>query len=153
MDEARKALKSKQSLGESSLMSYLTSLVQCLVVVTLLVAVTGENKQVLPLPVKVTLAPMKVQVAALRGQPHGEKIDKTPALGEFTANPGVTQIPVDPMQETAVAELFFRDSFFDMLCQETNKYYLQHRQQRRHGQVKKPFCTVRSTVEETGKGA
>lgn len=57
------------------------------------------------------------------------KIDKTPALGEFTGNPGVTQIPVDPTQESAVAELFFGDSFFDMLCQETNRYYLQHREQ------------------------
>jgi hypothetical protein len=38
------------------------------------------------------------------------KTDKTPALGEFTGNPGVTQIPVDPTQETAVAELFFGDS-------------------------------------------
>jgi hypothetical protein len=26
-----------------------------------------------PLPVKVTLAPTRVQVVALRGQPHGEK--------------------------------------------------------------------------------
>jgi hypothetical protein len=68
------------------------------------------------------------------------KIDKTPALGEFTGNPGVQQFPVDSTQESAVAELFFGDSFFDMLCQETNRYYLQHREQRRHGQVKKPIC-------------
>jgi hypothetical protein len=52
----------------------------------------------------------------------------------------VQQFPVDPTQESAVAELFFGDSFFDMLCQETNRYYLQHREQRRHGQVKKPIC-------------
>jgi hypothetical protein len=61
------------------------------------------------------------------------KIDKTPALGEFTGNPEVRQIPVDPTQESAVAELFFGDSFFDMLCQETNRYYLQHREQLEYG--------------------
>jgi hypothetical protein len=61
------------------------------------------------------------------------KIDKMPALGEFTGNPGVRQIPVDPTQESAVAELFFGDSFFDMLCQETNRYYLQHREQFEYG--------------------
>jgi hypothetical protein len=46
------------------------------------------------------------------------KVDKTPTLGQFTGNPGVKQI----------AELFFGDSFFDMVCQETNRYYFQHRQ-------------------------
>jgi hypothetical protein len=66
--------------------------------------------------------------SSITGTAPWGKIDKTPALGEFTGNPGVTQIPVDPTQETAVAELFFGDSFFDMLCQETNRYYLQHRE-------------------------
>ncbi|PNF32593.1 hypothetical protein B7P43_G18449 [Cryptotermes secundus] len=35
-------------------------------------------------------------------------------------------MPLDPTQVSEVAELFFGDSFFDMLCQETNRYYLQH---------------------------
>jgi hypothetical protein len=51
------------------------------------------------------------------------KVDKTPILGECTGNPGVRQIPADP---TKVFELFFGDSFFDLLCQETNRYYLQN---------------------------
>jgi hypothetical protein len=57
------------------------------------------------------------------------KVNKTPTLEEFTGNPGVKQIPSDPTQVSDVAELFFGDSFFDMLCQETNRYYLQHREQ------------------------
>ncbi|PNF16120.1 hypothetical protein B7P43_G03265 [Cryptotermes secundus] len=56
------------------------------------------------------------------------KVDKTPALGQFTGNQGVKQISSDPTQVSEVAELFFGDSFFDMLCQETNRYYLQHRE-------------------------
>jgi hypothetical protein len=56
------------------------------------------------------------------------KVDKTPTLGEFTGNPGVKQIPSDPTQVSEIAELFFGDSFFDMLCQETNRYYLQNRE-------------------------
>jgi hypothetical protein len=38
-------------------------------------------------------------------------------LGQFTGNLGVKQIPLDPTQVSEVAELFFGDSFFDMLCQ------------------------------------
>jgi hypothetical protein len=57
------------------------------------------------------------------------KVDKSPTLEDFTGNPGVKQIPSDPTQVSDVAELFFGDSFFDMLCQETNRYYLQHREQ------------------------
>jgi hypothetical protein len=38
-------------------------------------------------------------------------------LRQFTGNPGVKQIPSDPTQVSEVAELFFADSFFDMLCQ------------------------------------
>jgi hypothetical protein len=34
---------------------------------------SDRGEQVWPLRVNVTLAPTKVQVAALRGQPHGEK--------------------------------------------------------------------------------
>jgi hypothetical protein len=40
----------------------------------------------------------------------------------------VKQIPSDPTQVFEIAELFFGDSFFDMLCQETNRYYLQNRE-------------------------
>jgi hypothetical protein len=67
--------------------------------------------------------------SSIAGTATWGKIDKSPPLGEFTGNLGVTQIPVDPTQETAVAELFFGDSFFDMLCQETNRYYLHHHEQ------------------------
>jgi hypothetical protein len=35
------------------------------------------------------------------------KVDKMPTLGQFTGNPGVKQIPSDPMQVSEVAELFF----------------------------------------------
>jgi hypothetical protein len=45
------------------------------------------------------------------------KVDKTPTLGQFTGNPGVKQIPSDPTPVSEVAELFFGNSFFDMLCQ------------------------------------
>jgi hypothetical protein len=54
------------------------------------------------------------------------KADKMSTLGEFTGNPGVRQIPADPTKVSDVAELSFGDSFFDMLCQETNRYYLQN---------------------------
>ncbi|PNF36763.1 hypothetical protein B7P43_G11572 [Cryptotermes secundus] len=56
------------------------------------------------------------------------KVDKTPTLGKCTGDPGVRQMPSDPTQVSEVAELFFGDSFFDMLCQETNRYNLQHRE-------------------------
>jgi hypothetical protein len=45
------------------------------------------------------------------------KGDKSPTMGQFTGNPGVKQIPSDSTQVSEVAELFFGDSFFDMLCQ------------------------------------
>jgi hypothetical protein len=48
------------------------------------------------------------------------KEDKTPNLGPFTGNPGVRQIPSDPTKVSELIELFFRDSFFEMLCKETN---------------------------------
>ncbi|PNF19822.1 hypothetical protein B7P43_G14053 [Cryptotermes secundus] len=37
-------------------------------------------------------------------------------------------MPSDPTDVSEVASLFFGDSFFDLLCQETNRYYLQHRE-------------------------
>jgi hypothetical protein len=55
-------------------------------------------------------------------------VDKTPALGHVTGNAGVKQIQSDPMQVSEVAELFFGDTFFDMLCQKTKRYYLLHRE-------------------------
>jgi hypothetical protein len=84
------------------------------------------------------------------------KVDKTPTFGQFTGNPGVKQIPSDPTQVSEIAELFFGDSFFDMLCQETNRYYLQHRQDYDRNykapkwvdvtsaEVKKNFCNYHS---------
>jgi len=54
------------------------------------------------------------------------KIDKTPNLGPFTRNPGVKQIPSDLTKVSQVTGLFFGDTFFDMLCEETNLYYLQN---------------------------
>jgi len=53
------------------------------------------------------------------------KTDKTPNLGPFTGNPGVKQIPSDPTKVSQVTGLFLGDTFFDMLCEETNRYYLQ----------------------------
>ena len=53
------------------------------------------------------------------------KTDKTPNLGLFTRNPGVKQIPSDPTKVSQVTGLFLGDTFFDMLCEETNRYYLQ----------------------------
>jgi len=51
------------------------------------------------------------------------KTDKTPNLGSFTRNPGVKQIPSDPTKVSQVTGLFLGDTFFDMLCEETNLYY------------------------------
>jgi len=48
------------------------------------------------------------------------KTDKTPNLGPFTRNPGVKQIPSDPTKVSKVTGLFLGDTFFDMLCEETN---------------------------------
>jgi hypothetical protein len=55
-------------------------------------------------------------------------VDKTPNLGKFTGNPGVKVFPSDPKEVSDVADLFFGDGFFDLLCQETNRYYLQNRE-------------------------
>ena len=56
------------------------------------------------------------------------KTDKTPNLGPFTGNPGVKQIPSDPTKVSQVTGLFLGDTFFDMLCEETNLYYLQNQE-------------------------
>jgi len=56
------------------------------------------------------------------------KTDKTPNLGPFTGNPGLKQIPSDPTKVSQVTGLFLRDTFFDMLCEETNRYYLQNQE-------------------------
>jgi len=56
------------------------------------------------------------------------KTDKTPNLGPFTGNPGVKQIPSDPTKVSQVTRLFLGDTFFDMLCEETNLYYLQNQE-------------------------
>ena len=56
------------------------------------------------------------------------KTDKTPNLGPFTGNTGVKQIPSDPTKVSQVTGLFLGDTFFDMLCEETNQYYLQNQE-------------------------
>ena len=38
------------------------------------------------------------------------------------------QIPSDPTKVSQVTGLFIVDTFFDMLCEETNLYYLQNRE-------------------------
>jgi hypothetical protein len=48
------------------------------------------------------------------------KQDKTPNLGPFTGNPRVKQISHDPKKVSDTTELFFGDSFFELLCKETN---------------------------------
>jgi hypothetical protein len=54
------------------------------------------------------------------------KVDRTPILGQFTGNPVVKQIPLHPTGVSETVELFFGHSFFDTLCQKTNRYYLQN---------------------------
>jgi hypothetical protein len=49
-------------------------------------------------------------------------VDKTPNLGKFTGNPDMKVFPSDPKEVSDVADLLFGDSFFDLLCQETNRY-------------------------------
>jgi hypothetical protein len=55
-------------------------------------------------------------------------VDKTPNLGKLTGNPGVKVFPSDTKEVSDVADMFFEDSFFDLLCLETNRYYLQNRE-------------------------
>jgi len=62
------------------------------------------------------------------------KTDKTPNLGPFTGNPGVKQIPSDLTKVSQVIGLFLGDTFFGMLCEETNLYYL-------HNQEKYVTCS------------
>ena len=56
------------------------------------------------------------------------KTDKTPNLGPFTGNPGVKQIPSDLTKVSQITVLFLGDTFFDTLCEETNRYYLQNQE-------------------------
>jgi len=56
------------------------------------------------------------------------KTDKTPNLGPFNGNPGVKKIPSDTTKVSQVTGLFLGDTFFDMLCEETNVYYIQNRE-------------------------
>ena len=56
------------------------------------------------------------------------KTDKTLNLGPFTRNPGVKQIPSGPTKVSQVTGLFLGDTFFDMLCEEANLYYLQNQE-------------------------
>ena len=56
------------------------------------------------------------------------KTDRTPNFGPFTGNPGVKQIPSDLTKVSQLTGLFFGDPFFDMLCEETNIYYLQNQE-------------------------
>jgi hypothetical protein len=53
-------------------------------------------------------------------------VNRTPHLGTFTGNPGVKVFPSDPKEVSDIVDLFFGGSFFDLLCQETNRYYLQN---------------------------
>jgi hypothetical protein len=55
------------------------------------------------------------------------KEEKSPNLGRSTGNPGVKQIPSGSTKVSEIVELFFRDSFFEMLSKETNLYYFQNR--------------------------
>ena len=56
------------------------------------------------------------------------KTDKTPNLEPLTGNPGMKQIPSDPTKVSQVTGLFLGDTFFDMLCEEVNLYYLQNQE-------------------------
>jgi hypothetical protein len=54
------------------------------------------------------------------------KVAKTPILRQLTGYPGVKQIPSHPTAVSETVDLFFGDSFFDKLCQEIRRYYLQN---------------------------
>jgi len=77
------------------------------------------------------------------------KTDKTPNLGSFTGNPGVKQIPSDPTKVSQVTGLFLGDTFFDMLCEETNLCYLQN--QEKYVTCSKGLKWSEVTVAETKK--
>jgi hypothetical protein len=97
------------------------------------------------------VAPKEVTVTILQmgeGAATWVKVDKMPTLGQFTGNPGVKQIPLDPTQVSEIAELFFGDGFFDMLCQETNIYYLQNRE--KYDRSYKVCVVTESTSGYTG---
>jgi hypothetical protein len=71
---------------------------------------------------------MIVAIPGMRGQPSGQRKIKTPDLGQFTGNAGVKLFPSDPMNVSDVRDLFFGDIFFDFLCEETNLYYFENRE-------------------------
>ena len=50
------------------------------------------------------------------------KADKTPNLGPFTRKPGVKQIPSDLTKVSQITGLSLGHTFFDMLCEETNRF-------------------------------
>jgi hypothetical protein len=49
------------------------------------------------------------------------KEDRAPNLRPSTGNPWVKQIPCDPTKLSGILAVFFGDSFFQMLCKETNQ--------------------------------
>ena len=100
--------------------------------VTLLLLEIGKTK--LCILYRVTVTKHKVQTKVTITIKHDStvctwvKTDKTPNLGPFTGNPGVKQIPSDPTKVSQVTGLFLGDTFFDVLCEETNLYYLQNQE-------------------------
>jgi hypothetical protein len=61
----------------------------------------------------------------------------------------VKEIPSDPSYVSEVTKLFFRDIFFQILCEETNLYYLQNRE--KYGRCYKVLKRVDVTVAEMKK--
>ena len=59
------------------------------------------------------------------------------------------QIPSDPRKVSQVTGLFLGDTFFDMLCEETNLYYLQN--QEKYVTCSKGLKWSDVTVAETKK--
>jgi hypothetical protein len=54
------------------------------------------------------------------GETTWMKLDETSTLGQFSGTPGVEKVPSHPENVSEVAELFFGDQFFHMLCEETD---------------------------------
>jgi hypothetical protein len=102
MDQARKALKSKRSLGEqeiSDLFSDELSEVPC--------ESSDSDSDSGSEQERIVATDNESESSDIGGTATWGKIDKTPTLGQFTGNPGVKQIPSDPTQVSEVAELFF----------------------------------------------
>ncbi|PNF25360.1 hypothetical protein B7P43_G10923 [Cryptotermes secundus] len=75
-------------------MSYLTYLVSLLVIAThnLIVSVAGANKKLWPDSESESDGSSKESVGSnTAGRATWGKVDKTPALGQFTGNPGVSK--------------------------------------------------------------